>query len=290
MKYANWFGLTVAAIFLWGFYGVAFKLASDRLPALAGQVLSSAGLLLPALFLFGAVLRERRATAGIVAGFVSGLCGSVGNLALLVSLREGGKASLVFPLTALYPLVTVVAAILFLRERARRVQAIGIALAVIAVLLLSLDPSTPVANLRASFEFSRWLLYAAGALVAFGLAAVFQKMATNRISAESAFAMFAAGFVPPLAVIWLFEPWPRGVPTPAVAWAIAGGLLNGLGVLATLAAYRRGGKASVVTPLATLYPIVTVIVAIIFLGEKVNAVQLAGIGMAIAGGVLLSRE
>lgn len=290
MKHANWFGLTVAAIFLWGLYGVALKLASDRLPALAGQVLSTAGLLLPALFLMPAVLRERRATAGLVAGLVSGLCGSAGNLALLASLREGGQASVVFPLTALYPLVTVVAAILFLRERARWAQAVGIALAIIAVLLLSLDPNTPLAKLGSNYIFSAWVLYAAGALVAFGLAAVFQKMATNRISAESAFAMFAAGFVPPLAVIWLFEPLPRELPTVAVFWAIAGGLLNGLGVLATLAAYRRGGKASVVTPLAAIYPMVTVIVAIIFLGEKVSAIQLAGIGVAIAGGVLLSRE
>jgi transporter family protein len=58
----------------------------------------------------------------------------------------------------------------------------------------------------------------------------------------------------------------------------------------TLAAYRKGGKAAVVTPLAALYPVVTVLIAVAFLGEKLNGAQIVGIALAIAGGLLLSRE
>ena len=175
-----------------------------------------------------------------------------------------------------------------MRERAHRVQVIGIVLAIVAVLLLSADVSASYA--RVELKLSNALLYAFAALVAFGLAAVLQKLATNRVSAETAFATFAAGFIPPSILILFLGPVGANLPLAPVIWAIAGGLLNGLGVLATLAAYRRGGKASVVTPLAAVYPMVTVILAVVFLGEKLAAVQIAGIALALIGGVLLSRE
>jgi len=240
------------------------------------------------VFLIGPVTRERHSTAGLFIGFISGVCGALGNFALLASLGAGGQAAIVFPLTALYPLVTVVIAVLFMRERARRTQVIGIALAILAVLMLSVDVSASYA--RVELKFSNALLYAFAALVAFGLAAVFQKLATNRVSAETAFATFAAGFIPPSILILFLEPVTTNLRLAPVLWAIAGGLLNGLGVLATLAAYRRGGKASVVTPLAAVYPMITVILAVVFLGEKLVAVQIAGIALALIGGVLLSRE
>lgn len=288
MKRAGWLGLTIIAIGLWGLYGIALKLASDQLSIVAGQLLSTAGLLLPAVFLIGPVVRERRFTAGLFNGFISGVCGALGNFALLASLGAGGKAAIVFPLTALYPLITVVIAVLFMRERAQRVQVIGIGVAVLAVLLLSVDVSASYA--RVELQPSNALLYAFAALVAFGLAAVFQKLATNRVSAETAFATFGAGFIPPSILLFFLERVTTNPPITPVLWAIAGGLLNGLGVLATLAAYRRGGKASVVTPLAAIYPMVTVILAVVFLGEKLVGVQIAGIALALVGGVLLSRE
>jgi drug/metabolite transporter (DMT)-like permease len=288
VKRAGWLGLTIIAIGLWGLYGIALKLASDQLSPVAGQLLSTAGLLLPALFLIGPVARERRSTAGLFIGFISGVCGALGNFALLASLRAGGKAAIVFPLTALYPLITVVIAVVFMRERARRAQVFGIALAILAVLLLSVDVSASYA--RVELKLSNALLYAFAALVGFGLAAVFQKLATNRVSAETAFATFAAGFVPPSILILFLGTVGANLPLAPVLWAIAGGLLNGLGVLATLAAYRGGGKASVVTPLAAIYPMVTVILAVVFLGEKLVGVQTAGIALALVGGVLLSRE
>jgi drug/metabolite transporter (DMT)-like permease len=287
VKRAGWLGLTIAAIGLWGLYGIALKLASQLSPV-AGQLLSTAGLLLPALFLIGSVARERRSTAGLFVGFISGVCGALGNFAVLASLNAGGKAAIVFPLTSLYPLITVVVAVLFMRERARRGQAIGIMLAVVSVLLLSLDVTASYA--RVELQLSRSLLYAFAALVAFGLAAVFQKVATNRVSAETAFATFAAGFIPPSIPLMFLEPLSVNLPVAPALWAIAGGLLNGLGVLATLAAYRRGGKASVVTPLAAMYPMITVILAVMFLGERLAAVQVGGIILALAGGVLLARE
>jgi len=223
-------------------------------------------------------------------GFASGLFGTAGNLALFAALNEGGKAAIVFPLTALYPLITVLIAVSFMGERARWIQFVGIAFAIAAVVLLSAEPNSSVSQLEALLHFAPWLLYGCVALAMFGLAGVFQKMATNHVSAETAFAMFAGGFIPVSMLICGLKPWPANIPTAPMLWAMVGGLFNGLGVLVTLAAYRKGGKAAVVTPLAALYPVVTVLVAVAFLNEKLNAVQTGGIACAIIGGLLLSRE
>ena len=62
---------------------------------------------------------------------------AVGAWALLAAMRSGGKASIVVPLTALYPLVLVLAAPIVLRESISLLQAFGVACALIAIVLLS---------------------------------------------------------------------------------------------------------------------------------------------------------
>jgi transporter family protein len=49
----------------------------------------------------------------------------------------GGKASVVSPVTALFPMVTVLLALIFLHERLGKVQWAGLALAFVAIYLLS---------------------------------------------------------------------------------------------------------------------------------------------------------
>ena len=285
-----WFLFTMAAIVLWGIYGIAFAIASTQLSLPTAQVVTSLGLLAPALFLIRSVWRERRQTRGLWIGLASGICGAVGNLTLLAALRTG-RPAIVVPVTALYPLVTVIIAVAFMRERARVVQVIGIALAIVAVVLLSIEPGTSLTGFRVGFVLAPWLLYALGSLLFFGFAAVLQKHATNSLSAEAAFVMFAAGFIPLSLSVLFFERWSSDLLRGPVMWAAAGGLLNGLGVLATLAAYRRGGKASVVTPLAALYPVVTILLSVAFLGGFIdNATQIAGMAAAVTGGVFLSLE
>lgn len=56
---------------------------------------------------------------------------------------------------------------------------------------------------------------------------------------------------------------------PIVWPGLAAGALNSFGVIAAFAPYRYEGKAAIVTPLAAaLQPIVTIILALIFLREK----------------------
>jgi drug/metabolite transporter (DMT)-like permease len=77
---------------------------------------------------------------------------------------------------------------------------------------------------------------------------------------------------------------------PPTAWALAlgSGVLMGLGLWAGFAAYR-GGKASIVTAIVALYPVLTVILAIAG-GEPFTVVKGLAIAMALAAGLTMAYE
>jgi drug/metabolite transporter (DMT)-like permease len=71
---------------------------------------------------------------------------------------------------------------------------------------------------------------------------------------------------------------------------LALGLFYGLGNLTLMAAYGRGGRAAIVTPLASLYSLVTIPLAVWLLKEKVGGREASGIALALAAIVALSWE
>jgi uncharacterized membrane protein len=69
------------------------------------------------------------------------------------------------------------------------------------------------------------------------------------------------------------------------------GMLNGLGVLCSFAAYKAEGKASQVTSIAgALQPVFTIVLAIAFLSEKVTYIEIMGISISILAALALSYE
>lgn len=140
------------------------------------------------------------------------------------------------------------------------------------------------------FSFSGWLLFATIALVFWGVTGVTQKLSTNRISSELSFLWFAYAMIAISLVLVLTVPMHWRVSLPVLLLAIAGGTLNGLGALTSFAALESGGQASVVISLISLYPLLTVLTAVLFLHEHLTHLQIAGIVLAMAAAVLLSLE
>ncbi len=135
-----------------------------------------------------------------------------------------------------------------------------------------------------------WLILSVIALVFWGITGVTQKLSTNNISFERSFLWFCLAFFGMAAVIAVVVPLQWKVSLPLVAFAALGGLLNGLGALTSFAALERGGKASVVIPLISVYPLVTVAGAALLLGERLSTRQWAGVACALISVVLLSFE
>ena len=74
---------------------------------------------------------------GVFWAFLTGILGGVGNIFFFQAMVKGGNASIVAPVTALFPMITVLLALMFLKERLGRVQWIGLILAFAAIYLLS---------------------------------------------------------------------------------------------------------------------------------------------------------
>jgi drug/metabolite transporter (DMT)-like permease len=230
---------------------------------------------------------------GLFWGFVSGVIAAAGNIFFYLALEAGAETAIAVPLTNVDPLVTIVLAYFWFKERLNLVQGAGILLAVAAIILLSGEAKNlgdPLAILR-RIGLTPWMLYSLGAMVCWGVFSATQKVSTNHVSAELSYLAWCAAFIP--IALWIVATKPLNwAMSPAMLWSgLAAGALNSFGVIAAFAAYRCEGKAAIVTPLAAaLQPIVTIILALIFLGEKVGLLESAGIALAILAAVALSCE
>ena len=88
----------------------------------------------------GGAAEERR--KGFAWAFLAGI-GGAGNTGFFRALPMGGKASIVAPVTALFPLVTVILAATVLQDRIGVAQRAGLALALVAIYLLRNPKGTP---------------------------------------------------------------------------------------------------------------------------------------------------
>src|ERR1700760_4545325 len=135
-----------------------------------------------------------------------------------------------------------------------------------------------------------WLGFAIGALVLWGVTGVTQKLSTNRISSERSFLWFCWAMVALSAIVLLLARPHWGVGRIVVISSVAGGALNGLGAWTSFRALESGGKASIVISLISLYPLLTVALAVMLLGERLTWMQTAGAVTAITAAILLSME
>lgn len=230
---------------------------------------------------------------GIFWGFVSGSFAGAGDLCFYLALQSGADTSIAIPLISLYPLVTLGIAVCWFKERLKVMQAAGIVLAVIAIVLLSGGATRllqPQEFLR-QFSSSSWGFYTLAALLCAGVFTATQKLSTNYVSAEMSYLAWCAAFVAIAVGVIATRPLNWHMPTAMVGSALAAGALNGFGVIAAFAAYRHEGKAAIIAPLtATLQPLVTVLLALLFLGEHVGVLTGCGIAVAICAAAVLSQE
>ncbi len=135
---AAWFGYSILAVFGWGAWAILSKLGARELPAPTLQFLYAwGGGPLALLLLIGKRFKLEKDLRGILYGIANGVIAGAGNVAFLTAFRRGGNTSLVTATTALYPMVTVLLALLILRERLSRLQVLGLGFAAIAILIFS---------------------------------------------------------------------------------------------------------------------------------------------------------
>jgi drug/metabolite transporter (DMT)-like permease len=272
--------LALAASLSWGVGDFLAGLSSRRLQVLTVLVVSQAAGL-ASLAVIVAVRGSGPPEARyLVYAALAGIAGAVGLAALYRGLAVGSM-SVVAPISATAAVIPVVAGVIE-GERPSPVQGAGIALALGGVVLASRE--------RRSDGRGRGVAEGVGlalvAAVGFGLLLVALGAASDADALWGTFAMRTTSFTL-LALAAL-------VARPRLSLA-----RDSLPVLALIGVLDAAGNAlfalattesllSVAAVLAQLYPVVTVLLARVILGERISRPQQAGVGAAFAGIALIT--
>ena len=177
--------------------------------------------------------------------------------------------------------------VIFLKERASRRGWIGIILAMIAMPLLSYQP--PQSSAAQGFL---WVILALLVFLAWGIQAYIMKFANRTMKAESIFfyMMLTGLILVPIALLMtdFNQPVNWGFKGPYLAAMIQ--ILNAIGALTIVYAFRYG-KALIVSPLTNaVAPVITIIISLSIYSVFPRVITLAGMAVALISIFLLAIE
>jgi transporter family protein len=130
------------------------------------------------------------------------------------------------------------------------------------------------------------------AFTLWGMWSLTSKMAIDRIGAGNIFAFYIlSALTAPVLYSWLRRVRPIGPQSaspPLKIWLLGAVCLalNVTGAYAYSFALG-GGNASLVVPISSAYPLITVILAVVFLRERLNRIHLPALAIVLGGLVLL---
>jgi bacterial/archaeal transporter family protein len=141
MAYSWIFYATVAMVF-WGITGVTQKLATNRISSeMSFLWFTYAMMTISVVLALTVPLRWQLHPLTIFLAVIGGTLNGLGALTSFKALESGGKASVVISLISLYPLLTVAFAVTVLHEKLAVGQGIGVMIAIVAAILLSIEPA-----------------------------------------------------------------------------------------------------------------------------------------------------
>lgn len=288
MKGKLWLGYALITMVFWGVWGAFAGIsAKNGFPETLVYCVWALTMIPPAILVLrnvGWKLEYDRRS--IVLGSIIGLLGAGGQMVLFYALTIG-PAYLIFPVISLSPIVTIGLSYLLLKERTGLLGAIGIVLALIALPLFNYSGPGQDGDFQAA-----WFVLALIVLAAWGFQAYFMKLSNETMRAESIFfyMMVTAIALIPVALYMtdFSQPINWGSDGPALAAAIQ--ILNSLGALCLVFAFRYG-KAIVVSPMTNAgAPLITAIIALVVLGLMPSTMTIAGIGLALVAAFLLAVD
>ncbi|NOT25153.1 MAG: DMT family transporter [Acidobacteria bacterium] len=276
--------LALASAALYGAADFLGGLASRRESTTAVVVLAQSAGLLALLLVIPFLPESSPSIQDLVWGTVAGVAGGAG-VGLLYRALAVGRMAVVAPTTAVCAVVIPATAGLLAGDRLATHTAIGMVLALTAIVLVSREASGSDASEARQGLFPRGTFIALAAGVAIGLfflalaraqpAAGMWPLVCARLGSVVLFGVLAIGTGQSLRL-----------PRPVLKLAVAAGVLDMCANALYLVA-SQGGPLSVIVTLASLYPASTVLLARIVLGERLNAWQLSGVMCALVAIALI---
>ena len=135
---------------------------------------------------------------------------------------------------------------------------------------------------------AKWLWYSLLTIVGWSGWAILLKIGSVEIPGRPALFLQTAGMLP-LALLLLLAGTVKGPQNKkGIGYSLLNGSVTGAGILFLLAAYRQGGNTSVVAVTSSLYPLVTFLLAVPLLREKITKSQALGVILATVSIVIFS--
>jgi drug/metabolite transporter (DMT)-like permease len=281
-----WLVYALITTLFWGVWGAFIEIPEKAgFPATLGYVIWSLTMIPCALVALNIIhWKPETDKRSVFLGMTVGFLGAGGQLILFQALREG-PAYVVFPLISLFPVLTIVLSVIFLKEKTNKRHWSGIIIALIAAVFLA-DPKFK----SSTSHQGSWLLLAVLIFIMWGLQAYVMKFSNNTMKAESIFMYMcvSALLLAPVAFYMtnFSHPINWGIKGPYLAAGIQ--VLNSIGAL-TLVYALRHGNAIVVVPLTGLSPVITIILSLIIYAVMPGTVLLVGLILAVVAIFLLSE-
>lgn len=281
-----WLFNAMTTVVLWGIWGAFSGLSPQHgFPETLVYCVWALTMIPPALVVLAQAKWKLDVNPRAVAyGVAVGALGAGGQMVLFYAVTRG-PAYLIFPVISLSPVLTIVLSFLFMGERTGRLGALGIVLALLALPTFDFAPGGDAAG-------GSWLWMALIVMACWGLQAYFMKSANRIMSGESIFSyMTVTGLALVPVALWLTDfsrPINLGLDGPLLAAGIQ--VLNAIGALTLVFAFRYG-KAIIVAPLTNAgAPLATAIISLVALGVMPGSIKLVGIVLALTASLLLAFE
>jgi drug/metabolite transporter (DMT)-like permease len=283
-----WLFNAIATVLLWGVWGAFSGLSPEHgFPETLVYCVWALTMIPPAIVVLAqAGWTLDRSPRAIAYGAAVGLLGAGGQMVLFYAVTRG-PAYLIFPIISLSPVVTIALSFLFMGERTGKLGIVGIALALLALPTFDFAPGGGGMDGGAN-----WLIPAMIVMLCWGVQAYFMKSANHVMSAESIFfyMMLTGLLLIPVAYAMtdFGKPINLGADGPWLAAGIQ--VLNAIGALTLVFAFRYG-KAIIVAPLTNAgAPLATALISLALLGVVPGTLKIVGIVLALTASLLLAVE
>jgi len=278
--------LAIGSALLYGVSDFTGGLTTRRAGAIPVMVLSQgSGLVLVALIL--PLLPDATPSrADLLWGGVAGLTGGIG-VALLYRALAIGIMAVVAPTTAVCAVAIPVVVSVLLGERPVPLAIAGIALGIVSIVLVGQQRTTN--HSAGADQAGRNRRSGVGTALASGVAIGFFFLSLAQTKSDAGmWPLLAARLVSVLlfVLVALAGRVTLRMPAPVAGLVIICGTLDMLANALYLLAGREGPLSIVVT-LSSLYPASTVLLARVVLGERLNPLQISGVGCALGAVVLI---
>jgi drug/metabolite transporter (DMT)-like permease len=285
----SWLFYAIITTIFWGVWGALIGIPEKAgFPPTLGYSIWALTMIPPAFVaLWNINWKFEYGLRSIFLGCIVGFTGAGGQLILFEAVRVG-PAYLIFPFISLSPVITIILALVFLKEKTGKMGWIGIVFALIAIFFLAYQKPATTTNANGYL----WVIFSLLVFLAWGIQAYVIRFANRSMKAESIFFYMAvtAILLIPLA-LWMTDfsqPINWGFSGPYAEALIQ--ILNAIGALTLVYAFRYG-KAIVVSPLANaVAPVITVIISLIIYAQMPGLFSGIGIILAIIATVLFIYE